>query len=193
MNDVTERVSRRDKIIQAAVALFEEAGTNGLTTKEIARRQAVTEPVIYKYFSGKKAIIAELLKCCRTFDEQIEQALQAEGLRGKKGIFYVMEQYGQTYEKTPYLSTILFSFDLFRYDSDLKENIDQLIAKRQVLFQNLVTQAVARNEMVIPMTSQAAADLFLGTLYAGTLRWNLEERRFNLAEWLRASIAVLFH
>lgn len=44
---------RRQAIVDAAVALFSEHGFRGTTTRDIAARVGVTEPVLYQHFRAK--------------------------------------------------------------------------------------------------------------------------------------------
>lgn len=43
-------VSRRDKIVASAVELIGDLGLNALTTKNLARKENISETLIYKYF-----------------------------------------------------------------------------------------------------------------------------------------------
>jgi AcrR family transcriptional regulator len=47
---------RRARIMEAAVAFFAEAGLDG-STRELSERAGVTQPLLYKYFSNKAALI----------------------------------------------------------------------------------------------------------------------------------------
>ena len=41
-------IKRKEKVIISSIDLFDEAGIKGLTTKELAKREGITEPAIYK-------------------------------------------------------------------------------------------------------------------------------------------------
>jgi AcrR family transcriptional regulator len=47
---------RRAKIMEAAVSFFAEAGLDG-STRELSERAGVTQPLLYKYFDNKAALI----------------------------------------------------------------------------------------------------------------------------------------
>jgi len=51
----------KEKIIQAAAALFEENGFGSVTTKEIAERAGVSEVTLFRNFDTKRALFSEIL------------------------------------------------------------------------------------------------------------------------------------
>lgn len=48
--------ARRAEIVQAAVDLFAETGFDG-STREVARRAGITQPLLYRYFPDKQSLI----------------------------------------------------------------------------------------------------------------------------------------
>ncbi|NLB97656.1 MAG: TetR/AcrR family transcriptional regulator [Armatimonadetes bacterium] len=48
---------RRERILDAALELFAEKGYAATTTRELARRAGITEPVIYLHFESKEAVL----------------------------------------------------------------------------------------------------------------------------------------
>lgn len=50
------RAARKDEIVQAAAQLFCETGFEG-STREIAQRAGVTQPLLYRYFPSKEDLI----------------------------------------------------------------------------------------------------------------------------------------
>lgn len=56
---------RRRHILETATQLFAERGYHGLTTKDLARRLGITEPVLYQHFSSKETLWLEVKRQCR--------------------------------------------------------------------------------------------------------------------------------
>jgi AcrR family transcriptional regulator len=52
---------RRGQILDAALAVFAEKGYEGGTMREIANRVGVTEPALYRHYSGKEALFEDLV------------------------------------------------------------------------------------------------------------------------------------
>jgi AcrR family transcriptional regulator len=55
------KADRRKAIVAAAAELFAERGFRGVTTKEIAQRVGVTEPVLYEHFKAKGELYTAII------------------------------------------------------------------------------------------------------------------------------------
>ena len=52
------KADRRKAIVETAANLFAEVGFRGGTTRELAKRVGVTEPVLYEHFQTKSDLYA---------------------------------------------------------------------------------------------------------------------------------------
>jgi AcrR family transcriptional regulator len=57
---VTERTNARDRIVEAALRLFSERGTTGVSVREVADAASVTVPGLYYHFDSKADLIREV-------------------------------------------------------------------------------------------------------------------------------------
>ena len=55
------RPSRREQILQAAAQLFAERGSRAVGVDDVGAAVGVTGPAIYRHFTGKDAMLAEML------------------------------------------------------------------------------------------------------------------------------------
>jgi AcrR family transcriptional regulator len=56
----TERTNARERIVEAALRLFSERGTTGVSVREVADAAGVTVPGLYYHFDSKAALIREV-------------------------------------------------------------------------------------------------------------------------------------
>lgn len=56
------KVDRRKAIVDTAAGLFAEVGFRGGTTRELAKRAGVTEPVLYEHFQTKSDLYAAIIE-----------------------------------------------------------------------------------------------------------------------------------
>lgn len=54
--------NRRGEILDAALAVFAEKGYDGGTMREIAAAVGVSEPALYRHYTGKEALFEELVR-----------------------------------------------------------------------------------------------------------------------------------
>jgi len=57
----TERVTRRQQLVTAAARLFAERGFHGVTIEELGASVGISGPGLYKHFTSKDAVLAEML------------------------------------------------------------------------------------------------------------------------------------
>jgi AcrR family transcriptional regulator len=69
---------RRAEILGAAAELFARRGYHGVSIGDLGRAVGLTGPALYRHFSGKEAVLAEMLL-------DISERLLAEGLRRAAG------------------------------------------------------------------------------------------------------------
>lgn len=75
---VTQRLSSQDRraaILEAAVSLFSERGFRGVTTRELAARVGVSEPVLYQHFPSKKDLYSAIIEASK--DDHYTEALDS--------------------------------------------------------------------------------------------------------------------
>src|SRR6478609_1764188 len=66
--------SRREQILETAAELFARRGFHGVSVAELGAACGVSGPALYKHFSGKDEVLAEMLV-------SISERLLAEGSR----------------------------------------------------------------------------------------------------------------
>ncbi|WP_378955260.1 TetR/AcrR family transcriptional regulator [Pelosinus sp. sgz500959] len=187
-NDI---LKRKEKIIITAIDLFNEAGINGLTTKEIARRQNITEPAIYKQFDSKKDILMAILERCASFDELIKNTIIDNKMVGKEGILYFSRVYGEYYQNYPQITTAMFSFDMFRYDVDLLEKMNHIVNERLKVIFDLVTNGSENQEFSTGIDKQALADTLFGVIWSTTFIWQMGGCIFNLKDRIIKAVEMI--
>jgi TetR/AcrR family fatty acid metabolism transcriptional regulator len=175
-------LKRKEKVTITAIDLLDEAGINGLTTKEIANRQNITEPAIYKQFSSKKEIVIAILDRYSIFDDEIKNTIFDNGMVGKSGIEFFVVSYMEYYQNYPEIVTAMFSFDVFRYDAQLHEKMKDIMEKRYNVLVSLITEGKEQKQFSADVDVQAIADAIFGIIWSTTFMWKLEGCNFDLKE-----------
>lgn len=174
-------LKRKETIIISAMELLEEEGISGVTTKNIARRQGVSEPALYRQFQGKQEIMEAMMEELGSFDHRIQNTLLESELQGREAILFYINRYGELYENYSELSTILLSMDVYFYEESTRNRMkDMLMARKEFL-----TELILRNRNSLSMkaevTEKDMASMILGTMLAQILEWRLSQKEFSLA------------
>jgi TetR/AcrR family fatty acid metabolism transcriptional regulator len=178
-NDI---LKRKEKVIIAAIDLFDEGGINGLTTKEIANRQQITEPAIYKQFRSKKEIVMAILDRYSSFDELIKNTIVDNAIGGRAGIKYLVRTYTEYYQNYPQITTAMFSFDMFRYDKELHNKMNEIVNNRRDVLLALVVDAKEKNDFSKEVDVEAMTDALFGVIWSITFMWKMGGCAFDLKE-----------
>jgi AcrR family transcriptional regulator len=74
------RTTKKEAILEAALALFAEKGADATTTREIAERADTSEGNLYRHFEGKEALVQTLFRTsAQRFARLLEEAAADEG------------------------------------------------------------------------------------------------------------------
>ena len=179
---MSKMIKRKESIIISAIEVLDELGVNGMTTKEIARRQNITEPAIYKHFNGKKEILKEIFKRYSIYDQDIKNTIIDNCMSGKEAIRYFCKVYAEYYQSYPEITTIMFSFDIFKYDKEMNEDMKIIIDDRYKFLLGHVSKAVEKKEMLVNTNIQAITDSIFSILWATTFLWRMENCSFDVKD-----------
>jgi AcrR family transcriptional regulator len=95
MNPIALRLSaaeRKDAVVDAAIVEFADAGYEGTSTEDIARRAGISQPYLFRLFGTKKELFkAAVSRCFRETLEMFQRA--AEGHRGEDALHAIGEAY----------------------------------------------------------------------------------------------------
>jgi len=175
-------LKRKEKIIITAIEVLYEAGINGMTIKEIAKRQNISEPAIYRHFSGKKEIIKEIFERYSIYDNVIENTIVDNDIQGKDAIKYFCRAYAECFQSYPEITTVMFSFDTFRYDEEANKRMKKIINKRYNLLYKFVSKAIETKQISFENDVRVLTDSIFSILWTTTFLWRMEDCSFNVKE-----------
>lgn len=187
-NDI---LKRKEKIIISAIDLLDESGILGLTTKEIAKRQNITEPAIYRQFDTKKDIIISIIDRYAAYDECIRNTILDNKMVSREGILYFTKTYAEYYQSYPQITTVSFSFDVFRYDKEINEKMCSIINERYALILQLVSMGIEKGEISSYSDCHAVADAIFSAIWSITFLWKINGYNFELKDRIIKAIETI--
>lgn len=185
-----KHIKRKDNILITAIEILDESGIQGMTTKEIAKRQNITEPAIYRQFSGKKDIILAILKRFSDFDNSIFDTIIEQKMSCRVGLNYFMNTYSEYYQSYPEITIVMISIDLFKYDIDTNEKMNSIVKNRLKILKDLILDGQKKGEFSKAVDAEEIADLILGILLAGIFNWKINNCSFDLKPKLLTSFEI---
>lgn len=182
---------RRDTVLIAAIDILDQGGIQGLTTKEIAKVEGVTEAAIYKHYSGKQEIVEEIIKKFASFDAQICNTIIEKNMSEAEGLTFYARAYAENYQWYPQIATLLFSFDVYRYTPELKAMMEETMENRRQFLVDFILRCrlTERGEHLIE--ASVLANLVLGCIFNSVYFWKLSGEGENLKDNILSGIETL--
>lgn len=164
-------LTRKEKITITSIQILDEKGIKGLTTREIAARQNITEPAIYRHFSSKKKIILSIIEKFKIFDELISSTIIENDMAPLEALRYYIESFSKYYENYPEITTIMFSLDVYGYDKDLKQEMFDTFSQRDDLIQSIIEKGQDKNLFAKNISSKYISEMIIDILWGTIKRW----------------------
>ena len=184
---------RKDALVLTAIDIIEELGIQGLTTREIAKRQSVSEATIFRHYKNKNDLLLAVLDYYIQFDTDIFQSVRLSKLEPMDAIRYSMMEFAEYYQNYPAITAIAQLYDVLRYEPDLKDKIVQIQHNRTEMLQQLVDAAQKSGDLLDVPDSEMIAVMIIGLLREINLNWRLYKYSFSLKDRTRESLDIFLH
>jgi AcrR family transcriptional regulator len=107
------RSARRAQLLQAAQAVFADAGYHAAGMDDIADRAGVSKPVLYQHFPGKLELYLALLdQHCLTLESLVRDALHSPAESARARVFATIEAYFDFVAREDAAFRMVFESDL---------------------------------------------------------------------------------
>ena len=181
-------LKRKERIIITAIELLDEAGIQGLTTKEIAKRQGITEPAVYKQFESKRDIILTILERFAAYDEVLMNTIIEQKMQPDEGLNYFVQSLVGYYQGYSQITTVMFSFDVFRYEEDSYERMKKILGARRGFIAELIKEGQDKGLFSKEYDAYQTGDIILGIIWATVYQWKIGNSSFDLKDRVEDSI-----
>ena len=167
--------ARQNEIVTAVLGLIAAGGIQNLTMKKIAARLGVSEPALYRHFSGKSEIVKELI---RGFDEGIpDRSGESVGFESVKT--FVRDRLRQASENPP-LARVMFSEELFMDDPEFSGLCMEMRHRHRVRMCRDFAAAAAAGEIRNDIAPEMLFALVFGPVRMLVKQWGMSGGAFEL-------------
>lgn len=182
---------RRERLVLTTIEIIDELGIQGLSTREIARRQEVSEATLFRHYKSKNDLLSAVLDNFSKYDQDIFESIALKNLKPKESIRFLIGTYAAYYESYPAITSILQLFDVLRYEAELVEKVDSIITGRKQFIKKLIEEARAAEGSNDGFNSDCVADILFGLLREVCLRWRIEGRNFQLKDTILSGLEII--
>lgn len=182
---------RKDRMIITAIEILDELGIQGLSTREIARREGVSEATLFRHYRNKNELLIAVLNYFSKFDEDIFLSAKLKNVSAKEAIFYIVSSSVEYYENYPGITSIMQLLDVLSYDPDLRDKTKSIVNNRFIFIKTLVEKAQKEGELLPNADSGSITELICGSSREICLLWRINGRDFSLKERTLSAITML--
>lgn len=184
---------RKDRLIITAIEIIDELGILGLSTREIAKREEISEATLFRHYKTKNDLLIAVLEYFGQFDEDIFLTVKKKGFSPKEAIIHFVSLLVGYYENYPAITAVMQMMDVLRYDPELEEHVQKIFNKCIDFMKELVEEAQKKGELCMDLTSENFAILISGLCREQCLKWRLEKHTFSLKEQTLFTLNKLLH
>ncbi|MGU7772612.1 TetR/AcrR family transcriptional regulator [Burkholderia sp. MR1-5-21] len=164
--------ARERQIVEKAVEHFATHGFSG-STRELARQIGVTQPLLYRYFPSKEALIDRVYDEVYTWNPEWEKLIADRSIPLQERLVTFYRSYAQTILRREWIRTFIFAglsregFNT-RYLSRLRERVFLPVLRELRHAYDIVTPAsAAQRDAEIELIWSLHASIF----YLGVRKW----------------------
>jgi len=181
-------LKRKDKILISAIELLFEEGTSGITTKQLAKRQGVSEPALYRQYKNKQAIVRSIVAEFGLYDEMIFNTIRQSSLTGSEAIKFYVNRFAEMYQNYSELTTVMLSMDLYFYNEETKQMMTAILEGRNNFLKELIEENSNKLFLTDKFNAEEMASLINGIILSQVLEWRLSNCKYSLDKRLNTVI-----
>lgn len=184
---------RKEAIILTAVEVINDFGILGLSTREVARREGISEGTIFKHFRTKNELILAILDHYSQYDADIVETIKLKNLKPIEAITYLINTYAEYYQNYPQITAITQAYDVLSYDNDLTSKINEIVSFRSDSMRALISEAQKAGNISKEIDSEKLANIVWGSMRDVCLKWRLCGYAFSLREYISSTLEMILN
>lgn len=162
-------ISNRDKIVASAIELIGDLGLHALTPKNLARKQNISDTLIYKYFGGIDEVLIAVVNEYAAFDINIQRTVDHLDGSYIDKIRYYADTYATYYDNYIGMGAIMLHYEELLHMSETREIIPECMLKRNDFVCSLFQGAIENKEIRPVFTPKELTLVFNGLFTEGLL------------------------
>ncbi len=171
--------TRQKQILEASLNLIKEGGIQNLTMKRISGKVGISEQAIYRHFENKQDILCSIIS---HFNDHFESVFKEVGdipdLLERMNAF--IDYHLNYFQDNPATAAVIFSEEIFQYDSKLAKSINGLVEHRISEITKFVSMAQKEGTISVDHPAEDIAYIILGSMRFLVTTWRLSGFTYDL-------------
>jgi len=171
--------TRQKQIMDVSLNLIKEGGIQNLTMKRIAERVGISEQAIYRHFNSKQDILCSIIKYFNEHFENVFKSISQIPTVEKRMSAFI-DGHLAYFQANPATAAVIFSEEIFQYDSKLAQKVNDLVEKRISVISKFITLAQQEGAFRKDLNADDMAFIFLGSIRFLVTNWRLGGFKYDL-------------
>ncbi|WP_309121689.1 TetR/AcrR family transcriptional regulator [Paenibacillus sp.] len=182
---------RKKSITLKAIDIVHEMGFQGLTTREIAKREGISEAAIYRHFKNRDEVVAAVVAYYAKFDHSFVKSIGDLELSPFESIVSLLGRMAAYYEEYPAISSIMNAFDSMQYDAAMAETTAGIYSFRKTTVEGLLRRAREEGALRRDIDPDLFSSILWSAFFSQVYEWRGCGCAFSLQERTAAAIGML--
>lgn len=184
-------LNRRESLILTAIDIINELGIQGLSIREIAKRENMSNAAIFNHFKSKNDLIHAVLDHYSQYDNAVIQAINFKKLKSKDAIRYYIDSFYTYYENYPAITAIINSYDTLRCEPEFSDKVKDIFSSRNSCISQMIKDAQISGELRSDVNHECITDIVFGTCGSICLKWRISGYDFPLKEQVLYALSAI--
>ncbi len=185
------KLHRKDSLIITTIDIIDDLGIQGLSTREIAKREGISEATLFRHYKNKNDLLIAVLDYYARFDEDLSQSVMLKKLDSYSSVQYIIRTTVEYYENYPAITSLTQLFDVLRYDEHLTNKVNKILNNRLFYIKKIIDDAKVNNELSEDINTDDLVDLIFGIVLETCLKWRMNDRSFSLTEKTMSTLDLI--
>lgn len=184
-------IVKRQKIIFTTIDLIHEHGIQGVSTREVARRQGISQGTVFQYFPKKKDLLIAVLDYFSMYDTDLFQSAELRNLSSEEAIIFYVDAFATYHENYPAITAVNQAYEVLQNDPDLGDQVKRIFVNRSKFMKKLIEEAKMAGMIKEETDSDVLADILTATQRGICLKWRINGYEFSLREKTLQAVNML--
>jgi AcrR family transcriptional regulator len=184
---------RKESITLSAIGIVHDSGFQGLTTREIARREGISEAALYRHFKNRNEIVAAVVAYYAREDRGIVDSLDKLDLSPLESVGHLFDRLAVYYEEHPAVSSIMNAFDSMQYDAEQSRMTTEIYRFRKGAVERLLRAAEASGTLREEVDPGLFSSVIWSAFFSQVFEWRGQGYGYSLRKRTSETLTMLLN